>query len=40
MGVWKVRKMDAKERNDSIQTAWKQDVKWWEVERDSAKFDH
>ena len=31
--------MDAKERNDGIQTAWKQDVKQWEVERDSAKFD-
>lgn len=39
MGEWKVRKIDVKERNDGTQTAWKQDVKWWELERDSAKFD-
>ena len=40
MAVWKVREMDRKEWNDSMKGVWKQDVKWWEAERDSAKYDH
>ncbi|KIM37167.1 hypothetical protein M413DRAFT_13522 [Hebeloma cylindrosporum] len=38
-GKAKVRKMDIKERKEAIQRAWKQDVKWWDIEWDSAKFD-
>jgi hypothetical protein len=37
--VLKVREMDRKERNDALKAEWVKDVKRWEVERDSAKFD-
>ena len=39
MTMWKVREMDRKERNDRVKGIWKQDVKRWEAERDSAKYD-
>ena len=38
--MWKVREMDRKEKNDSTKEVWKHDVKRWETERDSAKYDH
>lgn len=39
MEVWKVREMDRKERNGALKAGWALEVKKWEVERDSAKFD-
>jgi hypothetical protein len=40
VGVWKVREMDRKERNGALKSKWEEDVRKWEVERNSAKYDH
>lgn len=39
VGVWKVREMDRREKNTLDKEGWKTEVKKWEVERDSAKYD-
>lgn len=39
IAIWKVRDMDRKDGNAALKEEWSKDVKRWEVERDSAKFD-
>ncbi|KAF8162543.1 hypothetical protein BJ912DRAFT_864635 [Pholiota molesta] len=39
VGIWKVREVDRKERNSTLKSQWTVEVRRWEVERDSAKFD-
>ena len=39
VGVWKVREMDRREKNTLDKEGWKTEVKKWEVERDSTKYD-
>ncbi|KAF8156997.1 hypothetical protein B0H34DRAFT_848503 [Crassisporium funariophilum] len=39
VGIWKVRDMDRKVRNALCKEGWIKDIKKWEVERDSAKYE-
>jgi hypothetical protein len=39
MDIWKVRKMDRKERNALLKDGWDKDVKKWAVEQGNAKYD-
>jgi hypothetical protein len=39
VAVWKVREMDRKERNSALKSGWINEVRRWEAERDSAKYD-
>ena len=37
--VWKVKNADRLERNNGIRESWKEEIRRWETERDTAKFE-
>ena len=39
IGIWRVREMDRKKRNGTLKSEWDEDVRRWEVERNSAKCE-
>jgi hypothetical protein len=40
MDIWKVWKMDWKQRNVMLKSRWDNDMKAWNVEQDNVKLDH
>ncbi|KAF8059865.1 hypothetical protein FPV67DRAFT_1424886 [Lyophyllum atratum] len=39
IGIWKVREMDRKKKNDAQKAEWARDVRKWEVEKNRAKCE-